>query len=83
MQCPVDRANHGGAHAGEEGDSGEALTIRQTRHGGAFEGRDDEAERWPERIVEGSNGLRQTPRAELSGGNGDGSSSELCGAGRA
>lgn len=76
MQWHACLPNHGGAHAGEEGDGGEALTVCQTGRGGAFGGGDNEAERWPEGIEEGSNGGRRTPRAELGGGNGDGGAGE-------
>ena len=74
------RASHAsrdGVHAGEGEDGGELLTMHQNNQGGAFGGGDDEAERWPGGIGDGSDRRGTTPRVELGGDNGDGSAGEL------
>ena len=74
--------NGGGVHVGEEEDDGEALTVRQLCHGGAFGGEDNEAELRVEGIEEVDSRRGRTSRTELGGSNDNGGASEPREAGR-
>jgi hypothetical protein len=57
--------NSGGVHAREEKDGGEALTVCQQGHGGAFKVEDDKVERRVEGIEEVDSRRGRTLRTEL------------------